>query len=589
MNGEYYFRENPVPLMELDLSSVVDAINTLPSQRFTDVMEAINTAVIPPVTFLDHNLLVRTNAAMLSLLRANSEEELALWFGDVLGTEAFPAMIAGVLALRAREPEYRVETTNTRLDGATIQLRLMMRRAPDDDRLKRVLVSATDISRDITLREQIRSLAMMPETNPNVVLMMECDANITYANPTARRWMTSHGISDLNGLHELLPDNFHERYCHSCDHRSQRGEVYERHGRLYDLKITPVLGDKKCVLYANDVTETVLLQQERDTFFHAIEASDNTIVITDEAGGIEYVNPSFRNLYGLDLDTVRGKNPRIINPGSRAYWDMGVSEEGYRALFETMWRDLQSVGRWSGEVLNRVADGGVHWIRLIINKVTFEDGPAEKYLAVGTDVDTMRRQELDARLEILSTITRVAEVRDNETGQHMRRVGLYARLLSEQMGSPLYFSCDMERFAPLHDIGKVGISDEILLAPRRLTAEEFSTIKQHTTLGYSILAGKPSLELAAEIARDHHERYDGAGYPGGKAAGGIPLSARIVTVCDVYDALRSVRPYKAAWTHEAAREEILTHTETQFCPEVVQAFDRLHTDFQEVAQRYGDE
>ena len=283
------------------------------------------------------------------------------------------------------------------------------------------------------------------------------------------------------------------------------------------------MGDKKCVLYANDITETVLLQQERDIFSHALEASDNTVVITDETGGIEYANPAFQELYGLKLDEVRGKNPRVINPGAQAYWDMGVPEEQYRALFQQMWDDLRTGGRWNGEVLNRTADGGTCWIRLIINKITFEEVSAAKYLAVGTDVDTMRRQELEARLEILSTITRVAELRDNETGQHMHRVGLYARILSEQLGNPLHFSRDIERFAPLHDIGKVGISDEILLAPRRLTAEEFSTIKQHTTLGYSILAGKPSLELAAEIALDHHERYDGNGYPEGKAAGIFPF------------------------------------------------------------------
>ena len=135
MDTDYYFQQNPVALMELNLSPVVEAIGALPAQRFADVMEAINTEVIPQAVLLDQGLLVRSNAAMLSLLKAESEEELALRFGDAMGPETFPSMIAAVLALRGGEHQYRFETTNTRLDGITVQLRLLMRRSPEDDSL----------------------------------------------------------------------------------------------------------------------------------------------------------------------------------------------------------------------------------------------------------------------------------------------------------------------------------------------------------------------------------------------------------------------------------------------------------------------
>lgn len=584
-----YFYRSPAPLMELDLTPVVTAIDSLPARRFADVMEAFNSGRIDPGMLTKADLFIRANDAMVSLLGASSSEELSERFDEALPTESFPAMIAGVLAMRNSTEPYRVETYNYRLDGTKLHVRLVMRRCTDDDALRRVLVHAIDITSDVSLRAQIQSLAMMPETNPNIVLMMECEAQVTYANPTARRWLTERDKSDLNELQQLLPVGFHERYCVACDRKTPRGEVYERDQRLYDLKITPVVGDRRCVLYVNDITETVNVRLERDTYFRAIEASGNAIAITNRSGALEYTNPAFEKLYGMKRDSTKGENPRIVNPGRRAYWDMGVSETEYQDLFRGMWARLAEDGFWEGDVLNRVVGGDVHWIHLIMNRIDFHDGAETKYLAVGTDLDEMRRSELNARLEILQTITRVAELRDNETGRHMYRVGQYARLLAEQLHQPRRFTTEVERFAPLHDIGKVGIGDEVLLAPRKLTPAEFATIKQHTTLGYSILAGKPSLEMAADIARDHHERYDGTGYPQGKQGSEIPFSARIVSVCDVYDALRSVRPYKSAWSHDDTRREIVANAGTQFCPEVVTAFEAIHGEFNEVKERYGDD
>ncbi len=583
-----YFYDNPVALMELDLSPVARKLSELPAHRFADVMAAVNGGQISRETLLDTRFLRRANGAMVNLFGADSEEEMASRFSDIMKEEALPAMIAGVTTLLQGKLEYRIDTVNQKLDGVQLRLRLVMRRAEDDESLTSVLVVATDVTRDTTLIDQVRMLSMIPETNPNYVMMMACENEITYANPAARRWMIGHNLEHLDDLHELLPASFYENHCAVCDRRTGRSETYERHGRLYDLKINPSLGENRCVLYAADVTETVLRRQERDLFSKAIEASGNAIVITDDTGAIEYINPAFTRLYGYELEEARGQNPRIINPGVHAYWDMGVSEEGYRALFDEMWSTVTATGAWEGEVLNRTQDGECRWIHLILNRIAGGGPHHDKYLAVGTDMDVVHRTELDARLEILSTITRVAELRDNETGYHMRRVGMYSRLLAEQMGHPLRFCSDIERFAPLHDIGKVGIADSILLAPRRLTEEEFATIKQHTTLGYSILAGKPSLEMAAEIARDHHERYDGKGYPEGKVGDTIATAARIVTVCDVYDALRSARPYKEPWPHEKARDEILSNRGTQFCPEVAVAFDVLHTEFQHIAERFRE-
>lgn len=120
----------------------------------------------------------------------------------------------------------------------------------------------------------------------------------------------------------------------------------------------------------------------------------------------------------------------------------------------------------------------------------------------------------------------LAEKRDNDTGLHLRRVSEYSALLAAELQLPLSFVNDLRIFASLHDIGKVGIPDDILLAPRKLTSEEFEVIKTHSTIGYDILKDRPTLEMAADIAYTHHERFDGSGYPRGIVGEAIPISGR---------------------------------------------------------------
>ena len=135
----------------------------------------------------------------------------------------------------------------------------------------------------------------------------------------------------------------------------------------------------------------------------------------------------------------------------------------------------------------------------------------------------------------------------------------------------------IRRAAPLHDIGKIGISDLILLKPGKLTDREFELVKTHTTIGAEILAGSqsPLLRLAQEIALTHHERWDGRGYPRGLAGDSTPLAGRIAAVADVFDALTHERPYKEAWPLETAVREILIQADRQFDPDVVEAFSEL--------------
>ncbi|MBN9696797.1 MAG: two-component system response regulator [Zoogloea sp.] len=198
----------------------------------------------------------------------------------------------------------------------------------------------------------------------------------------------------------------------------------------------------------------------------------------------------------------------------------------------------------------------------------------------------------------------LAETRDNETGNHIRRTQMYVRSLARHLQSHPRFTgqlsdADIEliyKSAPLHDIGKVGIPDRILLKPGRLTAEEFEVMKTHTTLGRDAISkaealfgiGGSFLRFAKEIAYSHQEKWDGSGYPLGLSGEHIPLSARLMAVADVYDALISPRVYKPAFSHELAVNEMSAGRGSHFDPDILDAFLTLKNEFHSIAQRFAD-
>lgn len=186
-----------------------------------------------------------------------------------------------------------------------------------------------------------------------------------------------------------------------------------------------------------------------------------------------------------------------------------------------------------------------------------------------------RTQDLEAaRLEILQRLARAAEYRDDLTGEHTRRVGTMSAALGRELGVDDDTVELLRVGAPLHDVGKIGIPDEVLLCPRSLTPEEFDIMKAHTTIGGDLLGGSGFhlLDYAAEIALTHHERWDGTGYPRGLSGETIPLSGRIVSVADTFDALTHSRPYKEAWTVARALEELESSKGGRYDPQVVEAF-----------------
>ena len=189
-----------------------------------------------------------------------------------------------------------------------------------------------------------------------------------------------------------------------------------------------------------------------------------------------------------------------------------------------------------------------------------------------------RTAELEeARIEILERLALAAEYRDDDTGEHTRRVGGESARLAAALGLPPDEVEIIRRAAPLHDVGKIGIPDEILLKPGKLTPEEFDVMKTHTTIGVQILSGSrfPLLRMAEAIALNHHENWNGTGYPNGILGTEIPLPARIVAVVDVFDSLTHERVYKEAWPEERALDLIEDEIESKFDPTVARAYLRI--------------
>ena len=203
-----------------------------------------------------------------------------------------------------------------------------------------------------------------------------------------------------------------------------------------------------------------------------------------------------------------------------------------------------------------------------------------------------RTQELDdTRLEIVQRLGCAAEYKDNETGLHVIRMSWYSKFLAEQINANEAWVELLYTAAPMHDIGKIAVPDRVLLKPGKLDEEEWGIMQKHVEYGVDILGSHNSelLAMAREIALGHHEKYDGSGYPNGTSGENIPLSARIVAIADVFDALTSERPYKKAWPVEKAvallEEEAGKHFDPDLVPEFINCLDRVL----EIKDKFQDE
>ena len=255
------------------------------------------------------------------------------------------------------------------------------------------------------------------------------------------------------------------------------------------------------------------------------------------------------------------------------------------------------------EVLERVASG--NYTSKVPLTTDDEFGQIAKFTNLMIESLKSRTEELERTQDVsILSLASLAETRDNETGAHILRTQRYVKALAQHLSKQRHFENQLTpeiinllfKSAPLHDIGKVGIPDNILLKPGKLTEEEFATMKSHTVLGSQSLEvaeralGTTSfLRYAKEIAETHHEKWDGSGYPRGLSGEDIPLSGRLMAVADVYDALISKRVYKPAFSHDKAKGIILKGRGSHFDPALIDAFLACEQEFVRIANEFADD
>jgi len=251
-------------------------------------------------------------------------------------------------------------------------------------------------------------------------------------------------------------------------------------------------------------------------------------------------------------------------------------------------------------------------IRNVLKLKSFQDRLKEQNTLLDQRVRDRTAELEESRMDIALRLAKAAEYRDEDTGKHVLRVGQFCRILAEQMHMTPDFISLLFLASPLHDIGKIGVSDTILLKPGRLTPEERMAMEEHTRIGFAILlddpfvsahyraAGKKTalsdpertpnalMKMAAAVALTHHERWNGTGYPRGLAGEDIPLEGRLTALADVYDALSSDRPYKKAFPEDKVLAIIREENRLQFDPAVCAAFEARINDFREIRRDFSD-
>ncbi len=215
---------------------------------------------------------------------------------------------------------------------------------------------------------------------------------------------------------------------------------------------------------------------------------------------------------------------------------------------------------------------------------------ADKAAWLAEEVAKATAEIIQREKDTIFRLSRATEYRDPETGAHIIRMARYSRLIAETLGMPPAYAELLQDAAPMHDIGKVGIPDHILLKPGRLDEQELTVMRTHARIGFEILDGSPSplLQAAAVISLNHHEKWDGTGYPNGLKGAEIPLMGRIVAVADVFDALTSERPYKRAWALDEAQSFMLQQKGLHFDPECIDAFFSRWEDVLLIREHYQD-
>jgi len=327
-----------------------------------------------------------------------------------------------------------------------------------------------------------------------------------------------------------------------------------------------------------DLQESVKLSQEYE---RAINES-NILSRSDKSGKITYVNDKFIEITGYSKEEVIGKNHKIVK-----------HPDTPKELIKEMWKTIQDGKVFNGILKNQSKDGKPYWVDTTIVPIQNDKNEIIEYMAIRhdlTEIFKLHQEIEETQKEVIYKMGEVGETRSKETGNHVKRVAEYSRLLATLCGLSQEEANILFTASPMHDIGKVGIEDSILKKPGKLTDEEFSIMKKHAEIGYNVLKGsnREVLNAASIVSYEHHEKWDGSGYPRGLQGEDIHIYGRITAIADVFDALGSDRCYKKAWEDERIFSLFEEEKGRHFDPRLVELFLEQKDQFIEIREQYRD-
>ena len=328
----------------------------------------------------------------------------------------------------------------------------------------------------------------------------------------------------------------------------------------------------------NSILRNIKLLNE---YKNAVDRS-SIVSKTDKHGRITYVNDKFCAISGYTRKELLGKSHSIVR-----------HEDMPKSAFKEMWETILAKKPWSGIVQNRTKDGSSYTVEVTINPILNEKGEIEEFIAIRNDITEiiqLHKEIEETQEDIILKMGEIGESRSQETGFHVKRVALYSQILAQHYGLNAKEVQNLTIASPMHDIGKVAIPDSILNKKGKLSGSEWKVMKTHAEIGYKLFRNsqRELLKTAAIIAYEHHEKYDGTGYPRGLRGKNIHIYGRITALADVFDALGSERCYKKAWEDEKIFALIKEESGKHFDPELVDIFFKHLNEFLYIRDKYNE-
>jgi len=393
----------------------------------------------------------------------------------------------------------------------------------------------------------------------------------------------------------------------SIEKKPWKGQIKNRKkdGSFYwvDTIINPILDTDNNVIefiaIRKDITEHKLIEKHFKNELHTKDISfqqvlklskqyelaineSNILSRTNLSGTITYVNNKFCETSGYSKEEIIGRNHSILrHPDTHDY------------LLQELWATIKDGKLWKGIIKNKAKNGTTYWVDTTIVPILDKNNNITEYMAIRhdlTELFNLHKEIEETQKEVIYKMGEIGETRSKETGNHVKRVAEYSRLLAILYGIDKEKANILFTASPMHDIGKVGIPDSILKKPGRLTKEEFEIMKTHVEIGYNILKGstREVLQTAAIVANEHHEKWDGSGYPQGLKDENIHIFGRITALADVFDALGSERCYKEAWKDEEIFKLLKEESGKHFDPKLIELFFDNFEKFDEIRKKYKD-